>query len=71
MYMHIYIFNIYIQYIVLFSVYVSIQKMELTENSNFRLFAANGKRETATFRLFAVNGNGKRQFVFPWSANNK
>jgi hypothetical protein len=45
--------------------------MELTENGSFRLFAANKKRETATFRLFAVNGNGKRKFVFPWSANDK
>jgi hypothetical protein len=45
--------------------------MELTENGNFRLFAPNGKRETATFHLFAVNGNGKRQFVFSWSANDK
>jgi hypothetical protein len=39
------------------------QKMELTENSNFRLFAANGKRKHQT-SVFAPNGNGKRKFVF-------
>jgi hypothetical protein len=35
--------------------------MEMTENGNFCLFAANGKTEMANLRFFAAtNGNGKR-----------
>jgi hypothetical protein len=40
------------------------RKTRLTENGNFHLFSANGKRKWQNFRLFAANGNGKQTFTF-------
>ncbi len=40
------------------------QKTEPTENGNFRIFAANGKRKRKTSVYLAANGNGKRKSVF-------
>jgi hypothetical protein len=40
-------------------VYLYVQKTQLMEKGNFRLFAANGKTETANFRLFSANGKWK------------
>jgi hypothetical protein len=39
-------------------------KTELTENSNFHLFVAKKKPESANLRLFAAHGSGKQKFVF-------
>jgi hypothetical protein len=39
--------------------------MELMENGNFRLFAANGQGKRQNFRLFLQTENGS---FFPWSA---
>jgi hypothetical protein len=38
-------------------IYIYLQKTELAENGNFRLFAANGKL--------------KKKICFPWLANDK
>ncbi len=48
--------------------YKYMQKTKLMENSNFCLFAANGKWETANFRLFSANKQ-KMKVCFPWTAN--
>ncbi len=40
------------------------QKTEPTENGNFRIYAANGKRKRKTSVYLAANGNGKRKSVF-------
>jgi hypothetical protein len=50
---------------------INIWKTELTENSNFRLFAANGKTETANFHLFSANGKQRMEVVFlNWQTTN-
>jgi hypothetical protein len=40
------------------------RKAKLTENGNFRLFAANGRRKRHTSMCFLQTENRKRKFVF-------
>ncbi len=44
--------------------------MELTENDNFQLFAANGK-QNGKHHLFSANGKRKTEVCFPWLVNDK
>jgi hypothetical protein len=50
---------------------IDVQKTELTETDNFRLFAANGKRKWQTFVCFLQTEKRKTQVCLHWSANDK
>jgi hypothetical protein len=53
----------------IYTVYIYIQKTELRENDNFRLFAANGKWKQKTEASFSRSENDKQYLTFAVSAN--
>jgi hypothetical protein len=60
---------VYVYMCICVYVYLYIRKMELTENSNFQLFAANGKRkrQTSVCLLQTETVNGR---LFFFAANH-